>query len=274
MTDQTEPSVVYDVGDGYAKLTLNRPETLNAFTPDMHAGLMEGLARAEADPACRAVLITGSGRGFCAGQDLRDRDPRKMDGPPDLSESVGRYYNTLVRRIREFDKPVICAVNGVAAGAGIGIALACDITLASEEAPLAIGFSRIGLVPDAGTSWTLTRRLGEARAMGLALTGGRLSGREAADWGLIWRAVPNEDLAAEAEILTAQLARGPAQALRLTRNAIRAAADQPLDDQLELERGYQAQAGRNPDYAEGVLAFLEKRKPCFAGAHDEAEHEK
>lgn len=264
-TEDDAAPVTFGTDGRIGRITLNRPATLNAFTPAMHGGLMAAFDALEADPDCRAILLTGAGRGFCSGQDLRERDPRKMDAPPDLSMTVGRYYNTLVRRVRGCDKPLVCAVNGVAAGAGVGLALACDIALAAEDAVFAFSFARIGLVPDAGTSWALVRRLGEARAMALTLTGGRMSGAEAARLGLIAKAVAAAALAGEAEELAQTLAAGPAECLRLSRRAIRAAATQTLDEQLELERLLQGQAGRHPDYGEGVLAYLEKRPARFAG---------
>lgn len=264
MTDATWDYVTWEMQNGVVRLTLNRPDTLNAYSAQMHAALMDALHRAEEAPEARVVLITGTGRGFCAGQNLRDRDPRKMTAPLDLSVNVEKTYNAIVRRVRGFDKPVVCAVNGVAAGAGVGLALACDMTIVAEDAPISIGFARIGLVPDAGTSWVLTRRLGEARAMGLALTGGTLTGREAADAGLVWQAVPSDNLGDAAMTLAMRLAEGPRLAQALTRRMIRAATEQTLEEQLGTEARAQGQAGRHPDYAEGVLAFLEKRKARFA----------
>ncbi len=260
----TEADLVQSViEDSVAIVTLNQPDKRNAFSPEMFADVMQALDEAENDPDCRALLLTGTGPAFCAGQDLTQRDPRKIPFPPDLSRTVDQYYNPLVRRLRGLKRPTVCAVNGVAAGAGIGIALACDITIAADEADFVLAFSKIGLIPDAGTTWALTRRLGEARAMALAMTGARISGAKAAELGLIWNAVPSDALRDEALKLVTSLARGPQEALLLTRAAIRAAGEGTLDAQLDFERDLQGQAGRNPDYAEGVLAFLEKRRPKF-----------
>lgn len=266
-SEDTEPPVHFTLSNGVATLTLCRPENRNAFSPETFATLMDGLDRAEADSSCGALLLTGFGPAFCAGQDLTQRGPRKIPFPPDLASTVDQFYNPLIRRLRSLSRPVVCAVNGVAAGAGVGIALACDITIAAEDADFVLAFTRIGLVPDAGTTWFLTRRLGEAKARALALTGARISGAEAAELGLIWKAVPSDTLADEAQRLAHRLSEGPREALNLTRQAIRAALENTLDTQLDLERDLQGQAGRNPDYAEGVLAFLEKRQPVFGRSH-------
>ena len=191
----------------------------------------------------RAVLLTGAGRGFCAGQDLGERDPRKAGPKPDLGATIGTYYNPLIRAIRALPKPVVAAVNGVAAGAGANIALACDIVLASDMARFVQSFAKLGLVPDAGGSWALPRLLGEARAKALALTGEPLSATQAADWGLIWRAVPDDALMPEARALALKLAKGPTYGLGLTKQAIQAAATNSLDAQLDLEQDYQRRAG-------------------------------
>jgi len=182
--------VLHRLDTGVLELVLNRPDKLNAFTPEMHMALRAQIDRAAQDGAVRAVLLTGAGRGFCAGQDLGERDPRKAGPKPDLGATIGTYYNPLIRAIRALPKPVVAAVNGVAAGAGANIALACDIVLASDMARFVQSFAKLGLVPDAGGSWALPRLLGEARAKALALTGEPLSATQAADWGLIWRAVP------------------------------------------------------------------------------------
>jgi len=257
--------VLHRLDTGVLELVLNRPDKLNAFTPEMHMALRAQIDRAAQDGAVRAVLLTGAGRGFCAGQDLGERDPRKAGPNPDLGATIGTYYNPLIRAIRALPKPVVAAVNGVAAGAGANIALACDIVLASDMARFVQSFAKLGLVPDAGGSWALPRLLGEARAKALALTGEPLSATQAADWGLIWRAVPDDALMPEARALALKLAKGPTYGLGLTKQAIQAAATNSLDAQLDLEQDYQRRAGASADYAEGVTAFLEKRDARFTG---------
>ena len=248
-----------------ATLVLNRPDRLNALTEDMHLALRAGIQRAHDDADVRAVLLTGAGRAFCAGQDLGDRDPRKGGPAPDLGQTLETYYNPTLRLIRSLDKPVVCAVNGVAAGAGANIALACDIVLAAQSARFIQAFAKIGLVPDAGGSWSLTRILGEARAKALALTAEPLPAQQAADWGLIWKAVADDALMDQGRALSLSLAAGPTLGLGLTKRLIQAAATNSLDEQLDLERDAQRKAGRSADYAEGVTAFLEKRPALFRG---------
>ncbi|NOD64650.1 MULTISPECIES: 2-(1,2-epoxy-1,2-dihydrophenyl)acetyl-CoA isomerase PaaG [unclassified Ruegeria] len=248
----------------WVEITLNRPDKLNAFNEDMHVALQDALKTAR-DNGGRAILLTGAGRGFCAGQDLGDRDPSKMDGPPDLSKTVRTFYAPLVRLIRSLEFPVICAVNGVAAGAGANLALACDMVLAGENAKFIQSFSKVGLIPDTGGSWHLPRLLGEARAKGLALTAQPLSAKQAEDWGLIWKALPDDQLMSEARTLAAQLANGPTLGLGLTKQCIQAAATTSLSDQLEIEADAMKTCGESADYAEGVSSFLEKRAPHFQG---------
>jgi 2-(1,2-epoxy-1,2-dihydrophenyl)acetyl-CoA isomerase len=256
-------TVLVENREGWRKITLHRPDRLNAFNEEQHAALAAALEEAAADAGCRAVLLTGAGRGFCAGQDLGDR--RGEDGPPDLGDTLERLYNPLVRQLRGLPKPVVCAVNGVAAGAGANLALACDIVLAAHSAKFIQAFARIGLIPDSGGTHTLPRLVGEARARALMLLAEPLEARQAEAWGMIWRALPDEALMPEAEALAARLATQPTQGLALTKQALDASATNSLAAQLDLERDLQRRAGRMPDYAEGVRAFLEKRPPRFTG---------
>ncbi|MFN4009406.1 MAG: 2-(1,2-epoxy-1,2-dihydrophenyl)acetyl-CoA isomerase PaaG [Pannonibacter sp.] len=260
-----ETPVLVERRGGVLVLTLNRPDRLNSFNEAQHLALRAGFETARDDADVRAVLLTGAGRGFCAGQDLGDRDPAKMTGAPDLGETIERFYNPLIRLIRSLEKPVICAVNGVAAGAGANIALACDIVLAARSAKFIQAFAKIGLVPDSGGTWALPHLLGEARAKGLALTGQPLPAETALAWGLIWQVCDDDQLMGEALALAESLASGPTVGLGLTKQAIQAAATNSLDAQLNLERDLQRQAGRTPDYAEGVAAFLAKRPPVYSG---------
>jgi len=261
-------SVITTLNDGWTEICLNRPDRLNSFNDEMHVLLAGSIATAAQDSKVRAVLLTGSGRGFCAGQDLSDRDPRKLQQAPDLSQTLTSSYNPLVSAIRSMDKPVICAVNGVAAGAGANIALACDIVLAADSAKFIQSFAKVGLVPDSGGTWSLTHLLGAARAKALALTAEPLSAELAEQWGLIWKCVPHDVLMSQARELAEKFATGPTMGLASTKHAIHAAETNTFEAQLELEAQLQYECGRSSDYAEGVEAFLEKRTPVFTGQSD------
>lgn len=249
---------------GYRVITLNRPDKLNAFNEAMHIALRAALEDAEADESCRALLVTGAGRGFCAGQDLADRLAKPGEKIV-LGVTLEQYYNPLVRKLRALPFPVIAAVNGVAAGAGCNVALACDMVLAARSATFVQSFARIGLVPDSGGTWILPRLVGEARARALALTAEPLTAEKAESWGLIYKCVDDAALLAETEKLCAHFAIAPTAGLALIKQAFAASPANTLDAQLDLERDLQREAGFNPDYAEGVRAFMEKRKPNFIG---------
>jgi 2-(1,2-epoxy-1,2-dihydrophenyl)acetyl-CoA isomerase len=256
-------TILVEKRPGYRQLSLNRPDRLNALNAEMHGALMTALAEAEADRECRAILLTGAGRGFCAGQDLADVAVTD-DGPPDLKAVLERY-NALVRKLRGLEMPVVCAVNGVAAGAGANLALACDIVLAARSASFIQAFSRIGLIPDCGGTWFLPRLIGAARARALAILAEPLPAERAAEWGLIWQAVDDDKLMETAHALAARLAQQATIGVALTKRALDAAETNTLDTQLDLERDLQDEAGQTPDYAEGVRAFIEKRPPNFTG---------
>lgn len=249
---------------GYRAITLNRPQRLNAFTESMLAVLREALAEAEADADCRALLITGAGRGFCAGQDLNDRLSQSGETPV-LGAALEAYYNPLIRTLRALPFPVVAAVNGVAAGAGCNVALACDIVVAARSASFIQSFARIGLVPDSGGTWILPRLVGPARARALALTAEPLPAETADAWGLIWKALDDGVLMEEAHKLCARFAAAPTASLALIKRALDEAWANDLNSQLQLERELQREASLHPDYTEGVRAFMEKRPPRFGG---------
>ena len=259
-----EAPILVDARAGYRIVTLNRPQRLNAFTEAMHDALNAALDEAVADESCRALLLTGAGRGFCAGQDLADRVPQPGQ-KRDTGAGLDKYYNPLVRRLHALPFPTVAAINGVAAGAGLNIALHCDIVLAARSARFIQSFAKIGLVPDAGGTWVLPRLVGMARARGLALLAEPLPAEQAEQWGLIWKAVDDAALMAEAEKLCAHFAAAPTAALTLARRALDASETNTLDAQLDLERDLQREAGKSPDYGEGVRAFMEKRAPVFSG---------
>ena len=231
----------------------------------MHREVRAVIGLVGREPSVRCLLITGAGRGFCAGQDLGDRAVAPGDAPPDLGESLRTNYNPLVRAITSLEKPVVCAVNGVAAGAGTNLALACDIVLAARSAVFIQGFSKIGLIPDSGGTWTLPRLVGRARAMGLAMLSGKLTAEQAESWGMIWQCIDDDRLFDEAFELATHLAKQPTRGLGLTKRAINAAASNTLDQQLTVECGLQYIAGTTRDYREGVAAFIEKREAKFTG---------
>jgi 2-(1,2-epoxy-1,2-dihydrophenyl)acetyl-CoA isomerase len=259
-----ESPILVEQRDGYRVLTLNRPQRLNAFTEPMHVALREALAAVEADAGCRALLLTGAGRGFCAGQDLNDRLSQGGETAV-LGGTLEAYYNPLVRKLRALPFPVVAAVNGVAAGAGCNVALACDIVIAARSASFIQSFARIGLVPDSGGTWTLPRLVGPARARALALLADPLPAETAEAWGLIWKVYDDATLMEEAHKLCARFAVAPTAGLALIKRALDESWGNDLDTQLDLEREFQREASLHPDYAEGVRAFMEKRPPRFAG---------
>lgn len=258
-------SVLVENRAGVRIVTLNRPEKLNSFNEAQHLALKSAMDAAANDPACRAVLLTGAGRGFCAGQDLSERMRPAGEAAPDIGATLERFYNPLIRAMRAMAKPIVCAVNGVAAGAGANIALNCDIVLAARSASFIQAFAKIGLIPDAGGTWVLPRLIGEARAKALALTATPVKAEEAERIGMIWKAVDDDKLMDEALALAGQLASGPTFGLGLTKLALQESWSNSLDAQLDLERDSQRKAGRSSDYGEGVRAFMEKRKPGFTG---------
>ncbi|MBN8929598.1 MAG: 2-(1,2-epoxy-1,2-dihydrophenyl)acetyl-CoA isomerase [Rhodospirillales bacterium 69-11] len=255
--------ILVETQDGWRQLTLNRPDKLNAVNEAMLTHLLRAIDEAEADAGCRALLLTGAGRGFCAGQELGPSLTPGPNGPPDLETLAGTYHHEVVRRLRDSRLPVVCAVNGVAAGAGASFALACDVVLAARGAKFVQAFVKIGLVPDSGASFFLTRTIGEARARALALLGDAVSAEQAEQWGMIWKAVDDGALMSEATALTARLAQGPAESHAMIKQMFAAAATNDLSAQLDLEAALQGKAGRTEDYAEGVRAFQEKRPPRF-----------
>jgi len=258
-----DETILVERNPAWHKIVLNRPDKLNAVNEEMLTALIGALEAAAADPSCRAVLLTGAGRGFCAGQELGPSVLPGPKGPPDLRTLADTYHHRVVRKLRALPIPVVAAVNGVAAGAGTSFALACDIALAAKSASFVQAFVRIGLVPDSGGSYFLPRLVGEARARALAMLGVPVSGEQAAEWGMVWRAVDDDALMTEAEALIGQLAEGPAAALAQTKRLLEESMGNDLSAQLDLECEQQGIAGASADFAEGVAAFRAKRRPSF-----------
>jgi 2-(1,2-epoxy-1,2-dihydrophenyl)acetyl-CoA isomerase len=258
-------NILFEMTNGIARLTLNRPEKLNSFTTVMHEEVRSALDQVGPEAGVRVLLITGAGKGFCAGQDLGDRAVAPGGAAVDLGESVVRFYAPLVRRLRALPLPVVCAVNGVAAGAGANLALACDLVLAKRSASFLQPFCKLGLLPDTGGTYFLPRLVGTARAMGLAMLGDKLPAQQAADWGLIWRCVEDDAFSDETEALLVHLASAPTLGLARTKRAIYGSAQCSLEQQLQIERDAMRELGFSEDYREGVDAFLNKRTPVFHG---------
>ena len=258
-------TVLYNAEAGVATLTLNRPDSLNALNRQLHADLRLAFGRAASDPEIRCLILTGAGRGFCSGADLVDSVALSSGGVPDLAKALDTTYNPLIRAMRDMPKPIVAAVNGIAAGAGASIALACDLVMAAKSASFIQAFCKIGLIPDAGSTWLLPRHVGRARAAALTLLGDKLPAEQAESWGLIWKAVDDERLMEEATKLGRHLATQPTKALGLIKRALAAAETNSLDQQLDLERDLQGELGRTDDFKEGVAAFREKRPAKFTG---------
>jgi 2-(1,2-epoxy-1,2-dihydrophenyl)acetyl-CoA isomerase len=257
-------TILLEIADHAARLTLNRPDRLNSFTAQMHDEVSRALEKVSTSDA-RVLVLTGAGRGFCAGQDLADRAVSPGADGVDLGESLEKRYNPLIGRLTSLEMPVVCAVNGVAAGAGANIALACDIVVAAKSAKFIQSFANIGLIPDSGGTWTLPRLAGQARALGLALTGEPLTAERAEAWGLIWKCIDDDKLMEEANALAARFAAAPTLGLAATKKLIRESGARTLHDQLDVERDAQRALGRTADYKEGVAAFMEKRPAKFVG---------
>ncbi|HCI7193017.1 2-(1,2-epoxy-1,2-dihydrophenyl)acetyl-CoA isomerase PaaG [Acinetobacter baumannii] len=258
-------NIIAEEKNGVGYLTFNRPKALNSFNVDMHREVAEVLNLWTKNPDVRCVVISGEGRGFCAGQDLGDRVVDPNAEAPDLGYSIETYYNPLIKTIVNMPKPVICAVNGVAAGAGANIALACDLVIAAKSANFVQAFCRLGLVPDSAGTWFLPRAVGHARAMGLALLGDKLPAKTAKEWGMIWDVVEDAELKTKVTELAERLAKQPTFGLSLIKKAIHQSSNNTFDEQMLLERDLQRIAGRSEDYREGVQAFMNKREPNFKG---------
>ncbi|MFJ1520204.1 2-(1,2-epoxy-1,2-dihydrophenyl)acetyl-CoA isomerase PaaG [Acinetobacter sp. ABJ_C1_1] len=258
-------NIIAEEKNGVGYLTFNRPKALNSFNVDMHREVAEVLNQWTKNPDVRCVVISGEGRGFCAGQDLGDRVVDPNAEAPDLGYSIETYYNPLIKTIVNMPKPVICAVNGVAAGAGANIALACDLVIAAKSANFVQAFCRLGLVPDSAGTWFLPRAVGHARAMGLTLLGDKLPAETAKEWGMIWDVVEDAELKTRVTELAERLAKQPTFGLSLIKKAIHQSSNNNFEEQMLLERDLQRIAGRSEDYREGVQAFMNKREPNFKG---------
>ncbi|MFX9871817.1 2-(1,2-epoxy-1,2-dihydrophenyl)acetyl-CoA isomerase PaaG [Acinetobacter baumannii] len=258
-------NIIAEEKNGVGYLTFNRPKALNSFNVDMHREVAEVLNLWTKNPDVRCVVISGEGHGFCAGQDLGDRVVDPNAEAPDLGYSIETYYNPLIKTIVNMPKPVICAVNGVAAGAGANIALACDLVIAARSANFVQAFCRLGLVPDSAGTWFLPRAVGHARAMGLTLLGDKLPAETAKEWGMIWDVVEDAELKTKVTELAERLAKQPTFGLSLIKKAIHQSSNNTFDEQVLLERDLQRIAGRSEDYREGVQAFMNKREPNFKG---------
>ncbi len=255
-------NILFEVQDGIARLTLNRPDKLNSFNVEMHLEVRDALEKARSGGA-RVLVLTGAGRGFCAGQDLGDRSASA--GGVDLGDTIEKYYSPLVKNLRSLPMPVVCAVNGVAAGAGAQVALACDIVIATKSASFIESFCKLGLIPDTGGTYFLPRLAGTALAMGISMLGEKIPAEQAAAWGLIWKCVDDAELGKTVDAIATQLANGPTKGLARIKEAIYASASNNLDRQLDLERDMMRELGKSHDYQEGVAAFLEKRPAKFLG---------
>lgn len=261
----SESSILFESANGIARITLNRPEKLNSFTQAMHAALRDAFDRAEQDAATRVIVLAASGRGFCAGQDLADEGVDPTLGEVKLQHTLENNYKPLITRIANARMPVIAAVNGVAAGAGVSLALACDIVVASHSASFVMAFSKIGLIPDAGATYLFPRAIGTPLALALSLTGEKLTAERAAQLGMIWKCVPDADFAAAVSALAKQLADGAPRALQAIKSMTRASVSQSLAQSLDAETAMQDALGKSADYAEGVAAFKAKRAAQFSG---------
>ena len=262
----TYQHILFDVQNCVARLALNRPDKLNSFIGAMHVEIQAALNTIQSDKTIRVLVLSAAGRAFCAGQDLADRAMQMVDGKmPDIGNVVEANYKPLVLRLQNLRVPTIAAVNGIAAGAGASVALACDLVVATKSASFLQAFSKIGLIPDTGGTWFLPQRIGMARAMGLALLADKLPAEKAAEWGLIWSCVEDAEFAGAVDALAKQLSTAPTKALVRTRQAMHAAPGHTLEQQLSMEGGFMRELGWSPDYAEGVAAFMAKRAPNFTG---------